>query len=86
MYLERKTWKQSLSLFNEEIYKAFPDVRPLPKNQLHGQWSPSVYVGGLGFVKWNMGWMHDTLTYMNKDTIYRKYHHHELTFSMLYAF
>jgi len=45
------------------------------------------YVGGLGFdLKWNMGWMNDTLRYMEKEAIYRQYHQGELTFSMLYAF
>lgn len=49
--------------------------------------SKPTYIGGLGFgYKWNMGWMHDTLQYMSYDPIYRKYHHNELTFSMLYAF
>lgn len=49
--------------------------------------SKPTYIGGLGFgYKWNMGWMHDTLQYMHYDPIYRKYHHNELTFSMLYAF
>ncbi len=44
-------------------------------------------MGGLGFgLKWNMGWMHDTLAYMQQDPIYRKYHHGELTFSLIYAF
>ncbi len=43
--------------------------------------------GGLGFdMKWNMGWMHDDLAYMKQDPVYRKYHHHQLTFSMVYAF
>ncbi|MDO4570472.1 MAG: 1,4-alpha-glucan branching protein GlgB [Planctomycetia bacterium] len=43
--------------------------------------------GGLGFcMKWNMGWMHDTLAYMNEDPLFRKYHHDQLTFSLLYAF
>jgi 1,4-alpha-glucan branching enzyme len=46
-----------------------------------------VYAGGLGFTyKWNMGWMHDTLMYMSKEAIHRKYHHNALTFSFLYAF
>lgn len=49
--------------------------------------SKPTYIGGLGFgYKWNMGWMHDTLRYISFDAIYRKYHHNELTFSMLYAF
>jgi 1,4-alpha-glucan branching enzyme len=44
-------------------------------------------VGGLGFgMKWNMGWMHDTLDYFEKDPVYRKYHHNQLTFSIMYAF
>jgi 1,4-alpha-glucan branching enzyme len=49
--------------------------------------SHPTYAGGLGFTyKWNMGWMHDTLSYMSKDPIYRKHHHNNLTFSFLYAF
>jgi 1,4-alpha-glucan branching enzyme len=49
--------------------------------------SRPAYVGGLGFgMKWNMGWMHDTLEYFSKDPLYRKYNHNVLTFSMLYAF
>jgi 1,4-alpha-glucan branching enzyme len=49
--------------------------------------SRPVYVGGLGFgFKWNMGWMHDTLHYMSLDPIFRKYHHNNLTFGLLYAF
>lgn len=49
--------------------------------------SRPTYVGGLGFgYKWNMGWMHDTLHYMSENPIHRKYHHNELTFSLLYAF
>jgi 1,4-alpha-glucan branching enzyme len=49
--------------------------------------SRPVYIGGLGFgFKWNMGWMHDTLHYMSIDPIYRKYHHKDLTFGLLYAY
>jgi 1,4-alpha-glucan branching enzyme len=49
--------------------------------------SRPVYVGGLGFGhKWNMGWMHDTLEYFSNDPIHRRYHHHQLTFGLLYAF
>jgi len=45
------------------------------------------YVGGLGFgMKWDMGWMHDTLDYMEKDPVHRTYHHNRLTFRMLYAY
>lgn len=45
------------------------------------------WVGGLGFsMKWNMGWMHDTLDYMSKDPVHRQYHHNQLTFGMMYAF
>src|SRR6266700_6636120 len=49
--------------------------------------SRPTYVGGLGFgFKWNMGWMHDTLGYISRDPIHRKYHHNDLTFGLLYAF
>ncbi|ALJ35527.1 1,4-alpha-glucan branching protein GlgB [Azospirillum brasilense] len=49
--------------------------------------SRPVYLGGLGFgYKWNMGWMHDTLEYMAKDPIHRRYHHHQLTFGLIYQF
>jgi len=49
--------------------------------------SKPTWAGGLGFgFKWNMGWMNDTLTYISKEPIYRKYHHSNMTFSMLYAF
>ena len=49
--------------------------------------SKPTYLGGLGFgLKWDMGWMHDTLDYMSKDPVHRKYHHNRLTFRMLYAF
>lgn len=49
--------------------------------------SRPTYDGGLGFTfKWNMGWMHDILEFMSKDTAYRKYHHNSLTFGMIYAF
>ncbi len=77
-----------LKKFNMEIYKAFPDVQTIAEEST--AWpmvSRPTYVGGLGFgMKWNMGWMHDVLEYMSKDPIHRKYHHGELTFSMLYAF
>ncbi len=51
------------------------------------QVSRPTYLGGLGFsMKWNMGWMHDTLQYFSKDPVYRHYHHNNLTFGMLYCF
>lgn len=77
-----------LKKFNQEVYKAFPDVQTIAEEST--AWpmvSRPTYVGGLGFgMKWNMGWMHDSLDYLSKDPVYRKYHHGELTFSMLYAF
>jgi 1,4-alpha-glucan branching enzyme len=49
--------------------------------------SRPVHLGGLGFThKWNMGWMHDTLEYFKKDPVHRRFHHHQLTFGLLYAF
>jgi 1,4-alpha-glucan branching enzyme len=49
--------------------------------------SQPTYTGGLGFgFKWNMGWMHDTLRYISKDPVFRRHHHHDLTFGLLYAF
>jgi 1,4-alpha-glucan branching enzyme len=49
--------------------------------------SRPTYLGGLGFgLKWNMGWMHDTLGYFARDPVHRRFHHHELTFSLVYAF
>ena len=77
-----------LRRFNEEVYKNFPDVQTIAEEST--AWpmvSRPTYVGGLGFgMKWDMGWMHDTLKYMSRDPIYRKYHHHLLTFRLLYAF
>ena len=49
--------------------------------------SRPTYLGGLGFgLKWNMGWMHDTLGYFARDPVYRRFHHHDLTFSLMYSF
>lgn len=77
-----------LRRLNQEIYKYYPDVQTIAEEST--AWpmvSRPTYVGGLGFgMKWDMGWMHDTLTYMSRDPIHRKYHHHELTFRMIYAF
>ncbi len=76
-----------LRQFNKEIYGNYPDVQTAAEEST--SWpmvSRPIYVGGLGFgLKWDMGWMHDTLKYMSQDPIFRKYHHNTLTFRMLYA-
>ncbi|MFI5323603.1 MAG: 1,4-alpha-glucan branching protein GlgB, partial [Thermodesulfobacteriota bacterium] len=73
---------------NESIYTRHPDVQTIAEEST--AWpmvSRPTYVGGLGFgMKWNMGWMNDTLNYFSKDPIHRKYHQNDLTFSILYAF
>ncbi|MFH1046176.1 MAG: 1,4-alpha-glucan branching protein GlgB [Candidatus Omnitrophota bacterium] len=77
-----------LKRLNETVYQKFSDVQMVAEEST--AWpsvSRPVYLGGLGFgMKWNMGWMHDTLAYMSEDPVHRKYHHGQLTFSMLYAF
>ena len=77
-----------LRTLNEEIYRTFPDVQTIAEEST--AWpmvSRPNYTGGLGFgMKWNMGWMHDTLAYFSTDPVFRKYHHNQLTFSILYAF
>jgi 1,4-alpha-glucan branching enzyme len=77
-----------LRRFNETVYKNYPDVQTIAEEST--AWpmvSRPTYVGGLGFgLKWDMGWMHDTLLYMSRDPIHRKYHHNDLTFRMLYTF
>jgi 1,4-alpha-glucan branching enzyme len=77
-----------LRRLNIEVYRSFPDVQTIAEEST--SWpmvSRPTYVGGLGFgLKWDMGWMHDTLQYMAQDPVYRKYHHNDLTFRMLYAF
>jgi 1,4-alpha-glucan branching enzyme len=73
---------------NEVIYRHHPSVMLVAEEST--SWpavSRPTYLGGLGFgFKWNMGWMHDNLVYFSKDPIHRRYHHHELTFALLYAF
>jgi 1,4-alpha-glucan branching enzyme len=73
---------------NEVIYARHPGVLTVAEEST--SWpmvSRPTYLGGLGFsLKWNMGWMNDTLSYFAVDPIYRKYHHSRMTFSMLYAF
>jgi 1,4-alpha-glucan branching enzyme len=77
-----------LKEFNEVVYGREPGA--LTAAEESTAWpgvSRPTYLGGLGFgFKWNMGWMHDTLGYFEQDPIYRRYHHHELTFSLMYAF
>ena len=77
-----------LKQFNKTVYENYPDVQTIAEEST--SWplvSRPVHVGGLGFgLKWDMGWMHDTLEYFSQDPIHRKYHHHRLTFRMLYAF
>lgn len=74
--------------FNQEAYTAHPDIQTIAEEST--AWPMATkppYVGGLGFgFKWDMGWMHDTLKYINQDPVHRKYHHNELTFRSLYAF
>ena len=77
-----------LKQFNEVCYERFPGIMTIAEEST--AWpgvSRPVYLGGLGFgFKWNMGWMHDFLEYMSIDPIYRRYHHGNITFSLLYAF
>jgi 1,4-alpha-glucan branching enzyme len=77
-----------LRQLNESAYGKFPDVQIMAEEST--AWpmvSRPTFLGGLGFgIKWNMGWMHDTLDYFSTDPLYRKYHHNELTFSLIYAF
>jgi 1,4-alpha-glucan branching enzyme len=77
-----------LKELNVEIYKSFPDVQTIAEESTaFSGVSKPVFLGGLGFgMKWMMGWMHDTLEYFQKDSIYRKYHQNEITFSLAYAF
>ena len=77
-----------LKRFNEVCYERFPGIMTIAEEST--DWpgvSRPTYLGGLGFgFKWNMGWMHDFLQYMSIDAIYRRYHHGNITFSLLYAF
>ncbi|MEZ5507092.1 MAG: 1,4-alpha-glucan branching protein GlgB [Gammaproteobacteria bacterium] len=73
---------------NEVVHQAFPGVLMVAEESTAWpQVSRPVYLGGLGFsMKWNMGWMNDTLSYFSQDPVHRQYHHDKLTFSLLYAF
>jgi 1,4-alpha-glucan branching enzyme len=77
-----------LRRFNQEAFKEHPEIQTTAEEST--SWpmvSKPVYLGGLGFgMKWDMGWMHDTLKYFQNDPIHRKYHHNMLTFRMLYSF
>jgi 1,4-alpha-glucan branching enzyme len=77
-----------LKTFNEVVHRYHPGVLTVAEESTSwGGVSKPTYLGGLGFsMKWNMGWMHDTLSYFSKDPIYRRFHTNELTFSMIYAF
>ena len=77
-----------LRTLNQAVYRHHPDVAMIAEEST--AWpmvSRPPEMGGLGFgLKWNMGWMHDTLEYMKQDPVHRKYHHGQLTFSLIYAF
>jgi 1,4-alpha-glucan branching enzyme len=77
-----------LRRFNSDMVAAHPDTLTCAEEST--SWpmvSRPAHVGGLGFTtKWDMGWMHDTLRYMSQDPIFRKFHHNDLTFRMMYAF
>ena len=77
-----------LRQLNREIYKHYPDVQTVAEEST--AWpmvSRPVHLGGLGFgMKWDMGWMHDTLHYFQQDPVHRKFHHDKLTFRQVYAF
>jgi 1,4-alpha-glucan branching enzyme len=77
-----------LKEFNEQVHLQYPGALTIAEESTAwGGVSRPTSVGGLGFsLKWNMGWMNDTLRYMREDPIHRRYHHNELTFSMIYAF
>jgi 1,4-alpha-glucan branching enzyme len=77
-----------LKRLNEVVHARYPGIMTIAEESTsYPAVSRPTYVGGLGFdLKWNMGWMNDTLKYFQTDPIYRKFHHNQLTFSMIYAF
>ena len=88
-----------LRQLNQSVYRDFPDVQTIAKESTtwpgvsrpvawggHSNDNPET-MNGLGFgMKWNMGWMHDTLSWFEKDPVYRSYHQNALSFSLYYAF
>ena len=71
----------------EKIFQSRSGDLVIPLGDLDPGVSQPVQDGGLGFsYKWNMGWMHDTLRYMEHDSIHRPWHHNDMTFGLLYAF
>ncbi|PMJ89930.1 1,4-alpha-glucan branching protein GlgB [Vibrio sp. 10N.261.55.A7] len=77
----------TLKWMNEEVYKHFPNAMTIAEEStaFPGVSAPT-FMGGLGFgFKWNMGWMHDSLSYIQEDPINRKYHHNTITFPLIYA-
>jgi 1,4-alpha-glucan branching enzyme len=77
-----------LKWMNQEVYAKHPHAITIAEESTSfPKVSRPVFDGGLGFgFKWNMGWMHDSLHYISKDPAYRRFHHNEITFSMVYAF
>ncbi len=77
-----------IKYFNSVTHEYFPGILTIAEESTSWEGvSKPTYLGGLGFsMKWNMGWMNDTLSYIQNDPIHRKYHHGELTFSLIYAF
>ncbi|MDQ3037520.1 MAG: 1,4-alpha-glucan branching protein GlgB [Myxococcota bacterium] len=76
-----------LRTMNEHVYREHPDVQTIAEEST--SWpmvSRPAFAGGLGFgLKWDLGWMHDTLQYLERDPVHRRFHHNEITFRSLYA-
>ncbi|MDT3335134.1 1,4-alpha-glucan branching protein GlgB [Shewanella sp. SP1S1-7] len=77
-----------LQILNQRLYQAFPGICMIAEEStaFAGVTKPTDQQGlGFGF-KWNMGWMNDSLSYLGRDPLYRQFHHHQLTFSLMYAY